>query len=309
MTGSVSQGRSCIVSERSSKEQAVQATPRRHAGPRRFQVAPGEAGLTLAALLARRLGLSGRRAKALLDQRAVFVNQRRVWMARHTLRARDWVEVHAPPAAEPARRAEPPRRLYEDADYVVVNKPPGRLSNGPDSVEADWRRHLNETDLRAVHRLDRDTSGCLLLARSPAAFERMVDCFRDQKVLKRYHVLAAGHVDRGRRVIQRAVEGRPARTLLHVLDANRRASHLLVTLPTGRTHQIRRHLAQIGHAVLGDRTYATRLLHEPILRAVPRQMLHAARLAVRHPVTGARIDARAPLPGDFLEWMRRLRLK
>jgi len=258
--------------------------------------------------LARQLGLSRNRAKAILDERQAFVNGRRVWMTKHPLKKGDVVEVmiSRPPAKSSPSK---PDILFQDNEYLVVNKSPGRLSNGPDSLESDLQSLLNQPRLQAVHRLDRDTSGCILIARSKAAFDSAVDLFKEQKIVKVYHALAAGEIKERERKIEYALEGEPAVTHLHLVASNPLASHLKIKLETGRTHQIRKHLAYIGHPVLGDRTYAVRGAIPEKFRLIERQMLHAASLTFVSPYTSQRIRVEAPFPRDFTVWLKRLGLR
>lgn len=262
---------------------------------------------TLQDFLCAWLALSRNRAKALLDSRVVFVNGTRIWMARHALRNGDLVEVMAtPPARGPG---ETVGVLFENENFLVVNKPAGCLSNGPGSIEETLRRLRRDPGLQAAHRLDRDTTGCLLVARTTTAFEAVISCFREHRVSKTYHALVAGRVREDERRIETPLEGTPACTLLRVLDRSDSASHVAARIETGRTHQIRKHLAGIGHAVLGDKQYGTVALLAPELRQVERQMLHASRLGFVSPMDGSRVSAEAPLPADFRRWMKRLRLE
>ena len=258
--------------------------------------------------LARQLSLSRNRAKAILDERQAFVNGRRIWMTKHELKKGDVVEVMVP--SHSARKSPPkPVILYQDNEYIVVNKAPGRLSNGPDSVESDLQTLMNQPRLQAVHRLDRDTSGCILIARSKLAFDRAVDLFKEQNISKVYHVLATGQIKERERKIEYNLEGEPAITHLHLISSNELASHLKVKIETGRTHQIRKHLAYIGHPVLGDRTYAARGGVPEEFRLIERQMLHAASLTFESPFSKVKIRTEAPLPRDFTTWLRRFGLK
>lgn len=274
----------------------------------RLQVGPGQENQPLQDFLAERLGLSRNRAKAILDERQAFVNGRRVWMTKHQLKKGDIVEVMIPPQkSKPS--APRPVILFQDNEYLVVNKTPGRLSNGPDSLEADLQSMMNQPRLQAVHRLDRDTSGCILIARSKTAFDQAVDLFKEQRIIKVYHALAAGNItDRDRR-IEYALDGEPAVTHLHRVDSNPLATHLKVKIETGRTHQIRKHLAYIGHPVLGDRTYSGRGAIPEEFREIGRQMLHAASLTFESPFTKEKIRVEAPLPRDFVMWKKRLGLR
>jgi 23S rRNA pseudouridine1911/1915/1917 synthase len=273
---------------------------------REYVVGPDEANALLQDFLAGRLALSRNRAKQMLDARNVFVNGRRVWMARHVLRRGDVVETVIGQLDE---RRVAPAILYQDEHVLVVNKPPGRLAAGADSLEEELRGLLGLPSLAAAHRLDRDTSGCFLLAKSRAALDAVVGVFQDQRVLKVYHALALGHMPRGEQTITKAIENQKAVTHLRVLDSNRIATHLAVKIETGRTHQIRKHLLTIGHPVLGERAYGTNAPVPPEARSVARQMLHARRLEFQSPLSSVRIRCEAPLPADFMACLRRLGLR
>ncbi len=274
---------------------------------REWRVTHEQAGVTLQDFLAHAMGLSRNRAKAIIDQRQVFINGRRIWMARHTLKPNDRVEgPGSAPATAPA--SAPLRVLFQDEHYVIIDKPAGLLADGPDSAETTLREQLQAPELRAAHRIDRDTSGCLLFARNAEAFDAVVEAFKAGTVLKVYHALVAGRVSDAHRTIDRPLDNQPAVTHLQVLDANEQASHLRLKIDTGRTHQIRLHMLRIGHPLLGERTYGQRLVLPPDVRHVERQMLHAAALQFESPQTKRTLRAEAPLPSDFERWLKILRL-
>lgn len=272
----------------------------------RFQVDSFEQGQSLLGFLASRLGCSRKKAKALLDARVVLVNSRRVWMARHALKHRDMVEVHQGPAPTVITSAS---LLYEDDDYIVLDKPSGILANGPESAEAALRNLTKIERLTAVHRLDRDTSGCLLLAKTTSAREAAEELFRARSIQKLYHAIVLGRVKADLKRVSRPLEDKTASTAIEVLDANQHASHLKLRLDTGRTHQIRKHLAGLRHPVLGDKVYATGKLAPPVWNSVSRQQLHAASLAFRHPHSGENVRVKAPLPGDFKACLKAMQLR
>jgi 23S rRNA pseudouridine1911/1915/1917 synthase len=262
--------------------------------------------LTLQDFIASWMSLSRNRAKSLIDARTVFVNSTRIWMARHRLKRGDIVEISGVPP--PARRSQAPEILLDTPSFLVVNKPADCLANGPASAEQELRDFLKDPQIQASHRLDRDTTGCLLMARNQAAFDAVLSCFRDRRVVKIYHALVAGSIDENERCIEAPIDGESAVTHLRVLDRNRSASHLSLRIDTGRTHQIRRHLEQIGHPVLGDKQYGVTALLAPGLRSVERQMLHAYSIRFTSPLDNQLVKAEAPLPRDFKAWMNRLRL-
>jgi len=261
---------------------------------------------TLLAFLAAHQQLSNHKAKALLDARRVFVNGQRIWMARHRLEPGDCVEIQEGFINGPVVSRD--TVLCENSDYLIANKPAGMLANGPQSLESGLRRLLGNPALTAVHRLDRDTSGCLLFAQQAEAEARIRPLFVQHRIRKMYHAIVSGFVPGPEQEITHSIDHRSARTLVRTLDANKWASHLWIELETGRTHQIRRHLVAIGHPLLGDQQYATRREVSPQERTIRRQMLHAYELAFRHPVTGKPVHAKAPLPNDFTACLRKFGL-
>ncbi len=207
--------------------------------------------------------------------------------------------------------------VYEDDDLLVVDKGPGLVVHparghreqtlsqllGPRAGGGDPER------AGIVHRLDRDTSGLLVVARGEQVHRALQEAIAKREVEREYLALVEGRppartgtieapVGRDPRVRTRMAVGgvgqREARTHFALARALPRASLLRVTLDTGRTHQIRVHMAAIGHPVCGDPEYGTAGLY-----GLERQFLHATRLAFRHPRTGAEIEFASPLPGDL----------
>jgi 23S rRNA pseudouridine1911/1915/1917 synthase len=194
---------------------------------------------------------------------------------------------------------------------VIVHPAPG--TRGPTLVEllGDILGGGEPERPGIVHRLDRDTSGLMVVARDPEAHRRLSRLVAERRLKRTYVTLVAGRPPSRSGTIEaplgrdhrapdrRAVGGRaprPARTHFEVIESLAGASLLEVTLETGRTHQIRVHLASIGHAVLGDATYG-RGRSEPL--GLDRQFLHSHRLAFGHPFTGDELDLRSPLPPDL----------
>lgn len=253
-----------------------------------------------------KLKLSNRQAKARIDARDVFVNGKRVWMARHLLRPGDKVEVILREAVE----EEPLKLLYQDEWLLAVNKPSGLVSDGDsDSVESRLRKQEHLPDARALHRLDRDTSGVLLLNRRARDREPYVDLFRGHQLRKQYLALVRGAPESARFEINSRLDGKEALTRVQVLSRNRAYSLLACEIPTGRTHQIRRHLGQRNLVIAGDRTYGVHEAPPAVERGVPRQLLHAWNLEVPCPHSGKTLRIQAPPPPDFADWMKRLGLR
>ncbi len=249
------------------------------------------------------------------------------------------VSVELPPEAPPRTYAPAHRELaflYEDEHLAVLDKPPGLVVHpGPGhwddtlvNVLAGRGTELSHGPAEGrpgiVHRLDRDTSGLLLIAKTDVAHQRLARAIEQRRVERVYAALAWGHLatspvvieapltrhpkDRKRMTVQAG--GRHAMTHAAVVARFAHADLLRVRLATGRTHQVRVHLGYIGHPVVGDREYAfggsrrvtpsERRAAERIEALAPRQMLHAALLKFAHPVTAAPLALRSEWPGDLL---------
>ena len=259
--------------------------------------------------LAECLSVSRRAAKNLLDDRQVFVNGRRIWMAKHLLQTRDAVELLPGAAAEKSEAPAPVRILLDDPLFLVADKPPRLLTTGEKSLEVRLRDQLGLPALRAVHRLDKDTSGCVLFAKDEDTRRGLVAQFEEGRVRKLYHALVVGNLPGPQLDVRLPVDHLPAVSHVRQVSAQTkppRCAHVVVAIETGRTHQIRIHLHHVGHPVLGDRQYfSARGADFP---EVPRQMLHASELRFAHPLTGKPVCAAAPLPRDFRDWLRAIRL-
>ncbi len=271
-----------------------------------FQIKPHEDGLTLLEVLADRLRCSKKKAKVLLDAKQVFVNGQRIWMAKHIVSRKDTIETVRPETASTKIDI-----LKKAGDLLIINKPAGIITNGSDkSLETRLQRELNNPGICAVHRLDKETSGCVIFAKTAAAKEKMIPAFKEQKVVKIYRAIACGRVSNQLETITRDIEGQSAITLVNLLDRSRNASYLELRIKTGRTHQIRKHLAAVRHPVLGDKGYAGSKGLEEVLRTLPRQMLHAYKLILPDPRNPAQaIRVTAPVPNDFKETLKTLKLK
>ena len=281
-----------------------------------------DAAKPLQDFLAARLGLSRRAAKAIIDGRSVWVNRRCVWIAHHALKTGDAVEIpravisaakrqkgsdvsqKLPAESAPERRHV--RVLVETEFYIVADKPAGIVScSDPNSVESILRVQLHEPTLQAVHRLDRDTTGCLLFAKNYQAYLAAVEVFKTHRVAKTYFAIVAGRFEHAHFTVDAPLDGERALSHVSREAAGPDASFLRVRIETGRTNQIRRHLAGIRYPVVGDRTFGLKSARDPRLMAVPRQMLHAASLTLPDPmVKGAEIKAHSPLPADFRSTLR-----
>jgi 23S rRNA pseudouridine1911/1915/1917 synthase len=257
----------------------------------------------------------------------------------------DEIEVAVPPPEATALEAEPIALdiRYEDADLLVVDKPAGLVVH-PSAGHATGTlvhallHHVKDLSgiggvLRPgiVHRLDKDTSGLLLVAKHDQSHRALSAALKRREIRRVYLAASWGHLTRERITVDAPIarsprhrqrmavvaSGRPAVTHLERLERWRGADFLRVELETGRTHQIRVHLLSIGHPVVGDRAYGTgaaRGMSGPahawshaFVKRVPRQFLHATQLEFTHPGNGQRMRFESPLPSDLAEaaeWAR-----
>ena len=262
-------------------------------------VTKAETGVTLQNFLAERLKLSKRGAKDLIDQRQVWVNRQCIWMARHLLRGGDTVEAQAGTAAQAVQSVKRIRILSETDRYLFADKPYGMLTIGPGGLEEALREQTGNSALRCVHRLDKDTSGCLLVAKDDEAFDAAVSVFKTRRVKKLYEFLAVGKIETAASTIATPIDDEPAKTTIRRIAFNNDATFGSARIETGRTHQIRIHLASVRHPVVGDRLHGLKTSRDPRFMRVPRQMLHATELELDDPLGRGHLRAHSPLPADF----------
>jgi 23S rRNA pseudouridine1911/1915/1917 synthase len=296
------------------------------AGQRRVPVPEGLDGERLDCALARMFGLSRSVAADLISGGAVLVGGRTATKS-DRVPAGEWLEVTLPAAPAAAPDPEPVAGLavvYEDADIVVVDKPPGVAAHptpgwtGPTVQQGLLAAgHMLATGGAAerqgiVHRLDANTSGLMVVAKSEHAYSALKRAFREREVDKVYHALVQGHPDPLRGTIDAPIArhpagdgrfavvtgGRPAVTHYDTVEAYRAASLTEIILETGRTHQIRVHMAAVRHPCVGDRLYGA----DPVLAArlgLTRQWLHAVRLGFAHPADGRKVEFASAYAADL----------
>jgi 23S rRNA pseudouridine1911/1915/1917 synthase len=311
-----------------------------------FTVAPEETGQRLDRLCAdRHPALSRNQIQNLNDKGGITVDGR-VRPDSYAVGAGEHVEVRPSVAAsdgwEPDRRPEPEdipvKVVFEDDDIVVVNKQAGLVVHpahgnpGGTLVNALLGRGIELSDLGGtqrpgiVHRLDKDTSGLMVVAKTDAGYAGMVAKLKDKEVRKEYHAIAYGNMGKaettvdapiGRHPVHRqkmAVTtrgGKAAVSQLFVVDSYTHFDYIRVAIYTGRTHQIRVHLSHVSHPLLGDTVYGgrrkidqatgprTKVTHEKLLKIMTRHALHASLVSFTHPVSDRRLTFRAALPEDM----------
>jgi len=275
-------------------------------------------------LLRRLKGVPKSHVYRVLRSGEVRVNSGRV-KPDHRLRIGDKVRVPpvrlANPKPKPAPRPLDLPVVYEDDALLVVDKPSGIAVHGGSGVSYGVIESLRAERPRAkllelAHRLDRDTSGLLLIAKKRSALVELHRMLREGEVEKVYAALVHGRWTGGPRDLSERLhryvtasgerrvavhgDGRAALTRVNPVAASDECSLLELRLMTGRTHQIRVHLAHAGHPVLGDDKYGDfDLNHALARRGLKRLMLHARRLVFAHPLTGARLRLEAPMPGNM----------
>jgi 23S rRNA pseudouridine1911/1915/1917 synthase len=306
-----------------------------------FDVGEEAAGQRLDRFLATHLNdISRTHVQTLIDEGRVLVNGR-AKKPSYKLEAGETVEVKIPPPPLPGVEAEniPLDILYEDADVAVVNKPAGMIVHpgaGADSgtlVAALLHRFEGGKGLSMVggplrpgivHRIDKGTSGALLIARTDMAHLKLVEDFRERRIEKTYVALLHGKLkgESGRielpisrdlrrrsRMTARRREGREARTDWKMRMRLGNFSLIEADLHTGRTHQIRVHFSALGCPVVGDTVYGAprqEKVGNELMPVLERNFLHAARIAFTHPRSGKRIECRAPLPRELVGYVQGL---
>ena len=292
-------------------------------------------GERLDQLLSREVeGLTRSAAQRLLEEGRVLLNGR---PAKKNARPSpgDRVELTLPDP-EPVDILPQPIPLdvvYEDADVIVVDKPVGMVVHPapghPDGTLVNALLYHCKNSLSGingqlrpgiVHRIDRDTSGLIIVAKNDRAHLTLAGQLQDHSLFRLYHAIVLGGfreehgtvdapiarhpTDRKRMAVCRPGEGREAVTHYQVVDSHGGFTHLTCRLETGRTHQIRVHMAHIGHPLLGDPVYGPK---RPF-PGLAGQCLHAAQLTFTHPSTGERITVEAPLPDWFQSALQKLNL-
>jgi 23S rRNA pseudouridine1911/1915/1917 synthase len=277
-----------------------------------------------------RTGISRSQVKHLVERSLIVINGRAALKTGHLVRAGDRVEVTVPqPETEELLPEDIQLQvLYHDRHLVVVDKPAGMVvypaaGHGRGTLMNALRYRFTHlatigAPLRpgVVHRLDKETSGVMVVALSDRAYYGLVAQFRERSIERAYVALIFGNprnasgeislsigrspADR-KKMSTRSRRGKQAKTSWKAVRHFGDAAMVEARLSTGRTHQVRVHFAALGHPVLGDRTYGkkTSLTRASGKISFPRQMLHAAFLGFTHPVTGKRLQFSAPLPPDM----------
>ena len=301
-----------------------------------------DSGTRLDAFLASHIeGWSRARVQRLIEDGEVLVNGRAA-KASYKLRANDEIEAEltALPATSFLPEDIPIEVVYEDDDLIIVNKPAGivvhpgagaRTGTLANALAFHFQNLSTAGGVARpgiVHRLDKDTSGLLLVAKTEPAHEHLADQFRAREVFKSYVALVHGQVERDRGEIDQPIArdprhrtrmaivrgGRSALSIYRARERFARFTLIDVELKTGRTHQIRVHLAWLKHPVVGDETYGSgrdNTVADPVIRSqigkLGRQFLHAEKLGFTHPKSGKRLNFTSPLPNELQKLLDAIR--
>ena len=306
-----------------------------------LQVSPNDAGLRLDVFCAAHIETRSRnQIQKLNEEGRILVDQ--VRRAHHyKVSEGESVQVEFPPEVArsvPAGEEIPVCVVFEDTDILVVNKAAGMVVH---PAHGNWDGTLVNAVLGRgtalsslgggdrpgiVHRLDKDTSGVMVVAKTDAAYRGLAAGIKAREMEKTYHTIAWGNFGKPHRTIESAIArhpvhrqkmrivtkgGRPARTEVFVVDSFTHFDYIRVLTLTGRTHQIRVHLSSISHPILGDMVYGERrnrglssntgvrsgLLN--LQKMMPRQALHATRLSFAHPISGHRMSFKVAIPDDM----------
>ena len=169
--------------------------------------------------------------------------------------------------------------------------------------------YFKDDHIKAAHRLDKDTSGAIVFTMNKDAFEHMKALFKKNLMKKIYRVIVRGRVGKQTFTIDTPIRGQKAVTRANLLKKGNDASYLEVSTETGRTHQIRIHLASVGYPVIGEMEYDRKPIEHQLVRQIQRQMLHAYQLSFMHPYTQKTVSVTAPVPADFDQCLKLLGLK
>jgi 23S rRNA pseudouridine955/2504/2580 synthase len=301
---------------------------------KRLEVGEESAGQRLDNYLMRRLkGVPKTHVYRIIRSGEVRVNKGRAG-ADTRVETGDVVRVPPVRVPEPKSRPAPPRDfpvLFEDEHLIAIDKPAGVAVHGGSGVsfgviEQMRQARPNEKMLELVHRLDRETSGLLLVAKKRSALTKLQDQFRERETGKTYLALAVGDYPANKKVIDLSLhkylqadgerrvkvvtkddpDGMRAITLVKVSKKLGDLALLEVTIKTGRTHQIRVHLAAAGHPIAGDDKYGDFDLNKSLAKeGLKRMFLHAWRLQFTHPASGERVELTAPLPPELENFLAR----
>lgn len=279
-----------------------------------WRIGKNDTGMRLLQFLSKscKLAPSSKALKRAIEQKCCLVNGTIETFSSYILKEGDLISLD--PTAFTTKEEKEISILYEDENLMALNKPSGTLTD---------LKQLGIKKGFLVHRLDKETSGVLLIAKTQVAKKKLEEMFKEHQIQKIYLAIVDGKCAQGSGIIENFLgkkgeyagqtiygsvskeKGKRALTHFRFLDISSKASLVACEPKTGRTHQIRVHLSGMGHPILGDRQYAKKFL-APF--TPKRNLLHAYQLRFAHPITNEPLTLTAPIPSDFQEAMRALHL-
>ncbi len=244
------------------------------------------------------LKISRSKAKDLIDTKNIFVNKKRVWIASFSLKKGDIVYISE---INLKQKFNDLKIIYEDEYIIAINKEAGIISDKNfNSVENLLKKQLNNPDIKAIHRLDKETSGVLLFAKNKKIFEAYKNLWKEKKVKKIYLAVCHNEADFLKKEITIPIENKEAKSLVEKISSENNLTLFKIITGTGRKHQIRIHLTKTGFPVAGDKVYGPNIIKEERLRNIKRQLLHCYELSFPCPFTEKIVTIKAEIPDDFL---------
>ncbi len=300
-----------------------------------FLISPEEVGERLDVVISKRLGdISRNQVKKLIQSGFVKVNGKISKKPSYKVKRNDDIEVTIPPNEELELEPQdvPFEIIYEDEHIAVIEKPYGIVVHPAPGHKTNTLVHGLLKRLKGlsgiggklrpgiVHRLDKDTSGIMIVAKNDQAHQRLTQSFKNREISKTYAAIVYKVPEKTRGTISAPIgrhpvhrkkmtvlkNGREATTQYEVIEKFRKAALLHLKPITGRTHQLRVHMSYIGHPILGDPIYGGQ---KPDVPKAPRLMLHAFKLELLHPITGKPLNFEVPMPPEFIEYIKLLRGK
>lgn len=238
--------------------------------------------------------LSRKKIKSIIDSGGAYLNQKRILMAKTQVQKSDSIKLYWEEHKSKFTSFDSQWLIKEEKDFLVLNKPSGLNSEGSltsnqDSlialVQKEWKQ------ARLVHRLDKETSGVMLIALGQEAQKRLENLFKERLVYKEYHALVHGNPRQDHFMSQKPIvrdfqnrfkigPGKSAKTEFHVLERSKESSYIQCIPYTGRTHQIRLHLMDAGYPILGDKLYSQGQYTSAIFGRIKRHMLHSLKIRI-----------------------------
>lgn len=258
--------------------------------------------IDLKSFIAKNFNISKSKAKNIIDGRQVFVNNKRAWIASYVLNKGDIVEIMD---FNEKKEINEIKIIYEDDYVIAVDKPYGIITDkSNNSFENLIREKLKNESLRAVHRLDKDTSGVLLFAKNDLVFEKFKKLWQEKGVEKIYIAISLNEANFEKKEIKMPIEGKEAISYVEKIAVSDGLTLFKIKTFTGRKHQIRIHLAKNGYPILGDKIYGPNMIKDEKYKKISRQLLHTFKIIYKCPFKNKQVTLQSEIPEDFYIFKR-----